>query len=45
MEEYLVMSLEDCYKRNIFTQEQAIEFLSTKLWTKKFESRKERNLK
>ena len=40
MEEYLVLSLEDCYKRNIFTSEQAVEYLSTKLWTKKFESRK-----
>lgn len=40
MEEYLVSSLEDCYKRNIYTSENAVEYLATKLWTKKFESRK-----
>jgi DNA-directed RNA polymerase beta subunit len=36
MEEFLVSSLEDCHKRNIFTSEDAIDYLATKLWTKKF---------
>ena len=40
MEEYLVLSLEDCYKRRIFSQNQAIEYLATKMWNKKFDSRK-----
>lgn len=45
MEEYLVSSLEDCYKRNVYTSEDAVDYLATKLWTKKFESRRERILK
>jgi hypothetical protein len=40
MEEFLVFSLEDCYKRNIYTSEDAMNYLATKLWTKNFDSRR-----
>lgn len=43
LEEYLVLSLQDCYERNVSTAEEAILFLSTKLWKKNYETRKERN--
>lgn len=41
LEEYLVLSLEDCHQRGVFTSEQAVEFLAKKLWKKNFEPRRE----
>lgn len=43
LEEYLVLSLEDCHQRNVYTAEEAVSYLCTKLWKKTYESRKERN--
>lgn len=43
LEEYLVLSLEDCHQRNVFTTEEAIQYLATKMWKKDFESKRERN--
>lgn len=43
LEEYLVLSLEDCHQRNVYTSAEAVHYLATKLWKKNFESRRERN--
>jgi hypothetical protein len=36
LEEYLVLSLEDCHQRNVFTTDEAIHYLSTKMWKKDY---------
>ena len=43
LEEYLVLSLEDCHQRNVYTQQEAIQYLGTKLWKKNYETKRERN--
>lgn len=43
LEEYLVLSLEDCHQRNVFTSEEAVHYLGTKLWKKAYESKKQRD--
>jgi DNA-directed RNA polymerase III subunit RPC2 len=41
LEEYLVLSLEDCHRHSVYTTDDAIDYLSKKLWKKNFESKRE----